>query len=87
MPPSAKKTYTIKYNNIVRDKGARTKLNITKPTHTTLGGVGDVTTAAKKLIVKLVDNNNNINNLLHDEDVKKLLNLIYKTKQNQVLNL
>ena len=61
MPPSKKKTYTIKYNNIVSDKGAKTQLKITKTTHTTLGCVGDLTTASKKLTVKLVDNiNNNI---------------------------
>ena len=49
MPPSKKKTYTIKYNNTISDKGARTKLKITKRTHTSLGGVGGLTTAAKKL--------------------------------------
>ena len=51
-------------------KGAGT----TKPIHTSLGGVGDLTTAAKKLIVKLVDNsNNNTRNLLHDEDVNEFI--------------
>ena len=75
MPPSKKKTYTIKYNNIVSDKGAKTQLKITKTTHTTLGCVGDLTTASKKLTVKLVDNKNNddINDILHDEDVNRFV--------------
>ena len=72
VPPNKNKTYTIKYNNVVSDKGAKAKLKITKPTHTTLGGVGDLTTASKKLIIKLVDNSNDsINDLLHDEDVNR----------------
>ena len=42
--------------------------------HTTVGGVGDLTTASKKLIVKLVDkSNNSINDLLHSEDVNKFV--------------
>ena len=41
MPPSKNKTYAIKYNSIVSDKGAKTILKNTKPTHTRLGGVGD----------------------------------------------
>ena len=49
-------------------------MKITRPTHTSLGGVGDLATAAKQIIVQLVDNsNNNINNLLHDEDVNKFV--------------
>ena len=40
---------------IVSDKGAIINLKITRPTHTSLGGVSDLATAAKKLIVKLVD--------------------------------
>ena len=74
MPPNKQKTYTIKYNTIVSHKGATTKLKITKPTRATLGGVGDLTTAPKKLITKLVDNNgNNINDPLHDEDVNRFV--------------
>ena len=70
MPANNK--YTIKYSNIVRDKGARIKLKIARPTHTSTSSVGDLTTAAKNTIVKLVDNSNNrINNLLHDEDIDK----------------
>ena len=47
-------------------------MKITRPTHTSSGGVGDLTTTAKKLIVKLVDNsNNNSKNILHDVDVNK----------------
>ena len=42
-----KKTYAIANNNIVSDKGARMKLKITRPTHTSSGSVGDRTTAAK----------------------------------------
>ena len=42
--------------------------------HTTLGGVSDLTTAAKKKILKLIDNSNNaINNRLHDEDINKFV--------------
>jgi len=42
--------------------------------HTSLGGVGDLTTAATKLIVKLVDNSsNNINELLYDDDVNRFV--------------
>ena len=49
-------------------------MEITRPTHTSLGGAGDLTTAAKKLIVKSVDNlNNDTNNLLHNEDVNKFV--------------
>ena len=47
MPPR-KKTYTIANNNIVSDKGARIKLRITRPTHTSQSSVGYLTTAAKK---------------------------------------
>ena len=69
MPPSTKNTYTIKCNNVVSYKGAETKLKITKPTHTTLGGVG-----AKMLIIKLVDNcNKSIHELSHDEDVNRFV--------------
>ena len=64
----------MKGKNIVRDKGARPKLKITKTTHTTLGGVGDLTAASKKLTVKVVDNSNNsVNDLLHDEDVNRFV--------------
>ena len=49
-------------------------MKITRPTHTSLGGAGDLTTAAKKLIVKLVDTcTNDTNNLLHNEDVNKFV--------------
>ena len=49
-------------------------MEITKPTHTTLVGVGDLTTAAKKFLVKLVDNSiNDINELLHNDDVFKFV--------------
>ena len=76
--PASKKTCTIKYNNKVIDKGAIIKLKITRPTHTSLGGVNDLTTAAKKIIVKLVDNsNNNIKIFLHDVE----------NKQKQALNI
>ena len=45
-----------------------------RPTHTSQGGVGGLTTATKKIILKLGDgNNNDINNLLHDEDMTKFL--------------
>jgi len=68
MPPSKKKTYTIKDNSIGSD------LKITKTTLTTLGRVGDLATASKRLMVKLVDNrNNNVNDLLHDEDVSRFV--------------
>ena len=70
---SKQKVYTIKDYNIVSDKGAKTKLKITKSTHTTSGGVGDLTTASKQLIVQLVDNINNINNLLHYEGVNRFV--------------
>jgi len=45
--PTSKETYTIVNNNIVSDKGARMKLKITRPTHTSNGRVGDLTTTAK----------------------------------------
>ena len=49
-------------------------MKITRPTHTSLAGVGDLTTSANKLIVKLVDSsNNNISNLLHNEDANKFV--------------
>ena len=56
MPLSKVKTYTIKANNIVSDKGAKTKLLITHKNQTSLGGVGDLTTASKQLIVQIIDN-------------------------------
>ena len=41
--------YTIKDNNIVSDKGARIKLKITRPTHTSQSSLGVLTTADKML--------------------------------------
>ena len=42
--------------------------------HTSQSSVGDLTTAAKIIILKLVDSsNNNIYNLLHDEDINKFV--------------
>ena len=69
MPPS-KWTYAIADNNIVSDKGARIKLKITRPTHTSNSSVGDLTTAVKKIILTLVasSNNNKIDNPFHHED-------------------
>ena len=48
-------------------------MKITRPTHTSHGGVGDLTTAAKTNI-KLVDSRiNNTNNILHDEGINKFV--------------
>jgi len=47
MPPS-KNAYTLANNNIVSDEGARIKLKITRPTHTSNSNGGDLTTAAKR---------------------------------------
>ena len=38
-------------------------MKITRPTRTSQGGVGDLTTAARNIILKLVDNSN-MNNFL-----------------------
>ena len=69
MPPSKAKTYTSNHDNRVSDKGARIKLTITRPKQSSLGSVDDSTTATKNLLAKLADNNNNIDNLVHDEGV------------------
>ena len=75
MPP-LKKIYTIANNNIVSDKGARIKLKITRPTHNTNSSVGDLTTAAKNIILKLVDSSNNNIFLYMMRAITNLLNLI-----------
>ena len=88
MPPN-KKHIHYRNNDIVSDKGARIKLKITRPTHTSQSSVGDLTTVAKKLIFTLVDSSNNkMNNCLHDEDINIFLKShMKKIKQNQVLNI
>ena len=57
--------------------------------HTTLGGVCDLTTASKKLGVKLADNsNNNVNDLLHDEYVNRFVkSYIRDQAKSKVLNI
>ena len=74
MPPSKTNKYKIESNDIISDKGARTKLLITKNTSTSKGQVGDLTSTSKQLIVKLIEHgNNNINDLLHNEVVNKFV--------------
>ena len=51
-----------------------TKLLITRNTRTSTSKVGDLTSASKKLIVKLIEHgNNNINDLLHNEIVNRFV--------------
>ena len=45
MPASKKTTYTTKYNNIVKDKGAK-KMKLARTTHTSLGAVSDLTNSS-----------------------------------------
>ena len=59
-----------------------------RPTHTSQGGVGDLTTAAKNIILKLIDSsNNNDNNLLHGEDINKFVKSHIKEQATQALTI
>ena len=79
MPPSKYKTYIIESNDIISGKGAKTRLLITKNTSTSKGQVGDLTSTSKKLIVKLIEHeNNNINDLLQNEVVNKYVKAYIK---------
>jgi len=48
-------------------------LKITRRTHTSKSSVGDLTTAAKTNLDVVNNDNNDINNLLHDKDTNKFL--------------
>ena len=64
---------------MVSDEGARIKLKMTRPTHASKSSVGGLTTAAKNIILTLINSSNNdINNRLHDEDINRFVKSLVK---------